>query len=188
MARSLDGLSILVVEDEILIGMMFRDAIERAGGTSIGPINSIQSALKIIESQGVDAVILDAKLVDGSAECLAAALGAHRIPYVVASGYEQVNLPAPLKHAPFVAKPVSLPLLVEAVEDLTRVSRRSRSPQDTAGRLAVRTLSPASDAVGASTERRQTMSSTTSPIPRANPVLSEAPPIPDATNEPDSRR
>jgi hypothetical protein len=42
--------------------------IARAGGTSIGPVTSVADALKKIEFQIVDAVILDAKLVDARAQ------------------------------------------------------------------------------------------------------------------------
>ena len=74
MTRWLDGKCVLIVEDEFLIGLMLAEEISRAGGTSIGPVTSVADALKEIESRAVDAVILDAKLVDGSgadlADCL----------------------------------------------------------------------------------------------------------------------
>jgi two-component SAPR family response regulator len=116
MTQPLDGISVLIVEDEIIIGMMLCNEIGRAGGTSIGPVTSVAGALKEIESQIVDAVILDAKLVDGSGADLAACLEERRIPYVVISGYEEANLPRGLRGAPFVAKPISMPLLMEVIE------------------------------------------------------------------------
>jgi len=114
MTQSLDGLSVLIVEDEFIIGMMLCDEIARAGGTSIGAVTSVAGALKEIESQTVDAVILDAKLVDGSGADLVACLEERRIPYVVISGYDEAGLPTGLKGAPFNAKPISVPLLMEA--------------------------------------------------------------------------
>jgi DNA-binding NtrC family response regulator len=123
--QSLAGMSILIVEDEFIIGMMLSEEIARAGGTPIGPIASVAGALKAIESRSVDAVILDAKLVDGSGADLAVCLGQRRIPYVVISGYDEVNLPTGLRGASFVAKPLSLPLLMQAIESLATAPERS---------------------------------------------------------------
>jgi DNA-binding NarL/FixJ family response regulator len=92
--------------------------ISGAGGASLGPATSVAEALKEIESRPVDAVILDAKLADGSAADLAACLDARGIPYVVVSGYDKESLPNGLRRAPFVAKPILVPVLIEAIEGL----------------------------------------------------------------------
>jgi DNA-binding NtrC family response regulator len=137
MTRPLDGLSIMIVEDEVIIGMMLASEIARAGGTPVGPVNSVASALKEIESRPIDLVMLDAKLVDGSGAELAACLDGRAIPYVVVSGYDKANLPNALRQAPFVAKPISLPVLVEAIEGLTTRSERRLPPQPMADAVAV---------------------------------------------------
>ena len=129
MTRSLDGMSVLIVEDEIIIGMMLGEEVMQAGGVPIGPVTTVAGALKEIESRRVDAVILDAKLFDGSAADLAACLEERRIPYVVTSGYDETNLPRELRGAPFVAKPISAPLLVETIERLVAASEPHRAPR-----------------------------------------------------------
>jgi CheY-like chemotaxis protein len=118
MTRWLSGKSVLIVEDEFLIGLMLIKEISGAGGASLGPATSVAEALKEIESRPVDAVILDAKLADGSAADLAACLDARGIPYVVVSGYDKESLPNGLRRAPFVAKPILVPVLIEAIEGL----------------------------------------------------------------------
>jgi len=130
MTRPLGGKTILIVEDEIIIGMMLANEIACAGGTSIGPATSVAHALKEIETRSVDVVVLDAKLVDGSGAELAACLEQRRIPFVVVSGYDKANLPAALRAAPFVAKPVSLPLLIEAIGCLAAASEPSAAAAD----------------------------------------------------------
>jgi len=122
MNRPLSDLSILIAEDEVIIGMALTSEIARAGGTSIGPVTSIANALKEIESNSVDVVILDAKLVDGWGADFAAYLEERQIPYVVISGYDKASLPQALRKAPFVAKPISLPNLMEAIEGLAAAS------------------------------------------------------------------
>jgi len=114
------GKSILIVEDEFIIGMMLRQELERAGAVPVGPLSSVADAVKAINSQGVDLVILDAKLAGGSGADLVAGLKERAIPYVVVSGYEKSSLPLGLKGAPFVAKPVAMPLLLEAIGTMTR--------------------------------------------------------------------
>jgi DNA-binding NtrC family response regulator len=118
MTQSLGGVSILIVEDEVIIGMMLVNEIAAAGGVPIGPVTSIANALKEIESRVVNVVILDAKLVDGWGGELAAHLEKRGIPHVVVSGYDRANLPEALSKAPFIAKPISIPLLMEAIKSL----------------------------------------------------------------------
>lgn len=120
MTQSLSGKSVLIVEDEFIIGLMLRQEIASVGGTSIGPVNSVADALKEIESRVIHAAVLDAKLADGTSAELAACLAARQIPYVVVSGYDKASLPKELSGAPFIAKPVSVPLLMEAIQRLNR--------------------------------------------------------------------
>ena len=128
MTQPLGGVSVLIVEDEIIIGMMLHGEITQAGGIAIGPVTSVADGLKELESRVVDAVVLDAKLIDGSGAELAARLDERQIPFLVTSGYEAANLPRELRDAPFVAKPVSVPLLVEALESLVSPPRRHAIP------------------------------------------------------------
>jgi CheY-like chemotaxis protein len=137
MTQPLARITILVVEDEVIIGMMVCSEIERAGGIPIGPVTSVAGALKALGSQAVNAVILDAKLIDGSGAELAACLEKRKIPFVVISGYEAANLPRALRDAPFVAKPISVPVLVEAIGSLTTISERQQSPRPMATSLAM---------------------------------------------------
>jgi two-component SAPR family response regulator len=122
MNRPLGDLSILIVEDEVIIGLALINEIARAGGTSIGPVTSVADAVKEIESKSVDVVILDAKLVDGWGADFATYLEGRRIPFVVVSGYDKATLPQILRKAPFIAKPISLPFLMEAIESLAATS------------------------------------------------------------------
>jgi CheY-like chemotaxis protein len=115
----LDGLTVLIIEDEVLIGMMLANEIERAGAASVGPITSVADALREIESGVADVAIVDSKLADGSAADLAKALERRGMRYVVVSGYEKANLPKDLKDAPFVSKPISIPVLIETIQALT---------------------------------------------------------------------
>ena len=115
----LDGLTVLIIEDEFLIGMLLVNEIELAGAASVGPFNTVAGALKEIESGVADIAIVDSKLADGSAADLADALENRGMQFVVVSGYEKENLPQALKGAPFLTKPLSMPLLIETIQLLT---------------------------------------------------------------------
>jgi len=128
MTRPLDGISVLIIEDEFIIGMMLLSEIERAGAISVGPVTSVADALEKIKSGIADIAIVDSKLADGSAADLADALEHRGMRYVVVSGYEEANLPKGLKGAPFVPKPISVPLLIETIH---RVTRRPAMPMST---------------------------------------------------------
>ena len=63
---ALRGRSILVVEDEMLIGMDIRSALERAGAF-VTATTTAHHALILIEHDGLAAVIMDHALADGAA-------------------------------------------------------------------------------------------------------------------------
>ena len=88
-------------------------------------MTSVADALKKIESGIADIAIVDSKLADGSAAELASALERRGMLYVVVSGYEKANLPKGLQGSPFVPKPISVPLLIETIQ---RVTRRPAMP------------------------------------------------------------
>ena len=51
---------------------------------------------------------------------------------MVVSGYELENLPDELRAAPFVAKPISMPVLMEAIQGATVRAGREPSTQSVA--------------------------------------------------------
>ena len=83
----LTGKSILIVEDEALLALLLKDAVEEAGAIAIGPATTIATALPLIEAGGIDGAVLDLNLGGDRSGPIAEALGAARIPFVVATGY-----------------------------------------------------------------------------------------------------
>jgi DNA-binding NtrC family response regulator len=112
---ALRGRSILVVEDEVLIGMDIRIALEKAGAY-VTATTTVRHALILIEHDGLAAAIMDHTLADGDGTEVCAPLTARGIPYVSYSGYEPVKGACP--EAPFVSKPASMDALQGAVEKL----------------------------------------------------------------------
>src|SRR5678816_2633844 len=112
---ALRGRSILVVEDEVLIGMDIRNALE-AAGAFVTATTTVRHALILIEHDGLAAAIMDHALADGDSAEVCARLTARGIPYVSYSGYDPVKGASP--DAPFVSKPASMDTLLGAVEKM----------------------------------------------------------------------
>ena len=106
-ALSLDGLRILIVDDEFLIAMNYESMIEDCGGQPVGPAGDINGALAIIQAGQLDGALLDANLNGVSSEPIALALQAAGIPFVVITGYGRLDLDGrALSAAPRLTKPV----------------------------------------------------------------------------------
>ena len=80
---------ILVVEDEYLIATTLSEQLEGVGSIVVGPVPSVERAIKAIESNPeIDAAILDINLGGAMAYPVADALLARNIPFIFTSGYE----------------------------------------------------------------------------------------------------
>jgi DNA-binding response OmpR family regulator len=112
---ALRGRSILVVEDEPLIGMNIRTALEDAGAT-VTATTTVRHALILIEHDGLSAAIMDHALTDGDSTELCVRLSARGIPYVSFSGFDPVKGASP--DAPHVSKPATMDVLLSTLAGL----------------------------------------------------------------------
>lgn len=83
---ALDGRCVLIVEDEPFIAFDLADAIESAGGTVVGPAATIRQALALIDTEQVEAAILDVNLPDGDIGPVIAALTNEDVQLLVHTG------------------------------------------------------------------------------------------------------
>jgi CheY-like chemotaxis protein len=114
---------ILVVEDEYLIAMSLQDALENAGSVVVGPVPSVEKAIKTIElDPHIDAAIVDVNLGGVLAYPVADMLIARKIPFVFTSGYEDNvlrNRYAQVKNCP---KPYLFRAMEEALVEAMSLS------------------------------------------------------------------
>lgn len=110
---SLQGLSILIVEDEPLIGLDMTIALE-AVGAAITVTSALKHAMLLVERHGLSAAILDHTLQDGDCTVLCVRLSERRIPFLIYSGHLYVEGIS----APHLRKPATAEALVAAVEHL----------------------------------------------------------------------
>jgi len=83
----LNGLRVLVVEDDPAIATDISDLIERAEGEVIGPVGSIREARQAVKAeQAIDAAVLDVNLGDGDVTPVRESLRARNVGVVVYTG------------------------------------------------------------------------------------------------------
>ena len=90
-------------------------ALEDAGANAT-TTTTVRHALILIEHDGLAGAIMDHGLSDGDSIEVCARLKARGIPYVSYSGYEPV--PGADPDAPHITKPVSMNVLMSAMEGL----------------------------------------------------------------------
>ena len=91
MARpSLEGRSILIVEDEPLIVMGIAQQFE-VTGAALTTTNTLKHALILVEHDGLSGAILDHALGDGNSSLLCKRLKERGIPFMIYSGYDTVE-------------------------------------------------------------------------------------------------
>jgi DNA-binding NtrC family response regulator len=112
--------TVLIVEDEPLIRMFIRDALEQ-GGYSTDEAGNAHQALEMLENDSYKAVLTDIGMpgdLSGLDLALAVEMKWPEIGIVVTSGE---TLPAPNDLPPearFVAKPVQVDILLQAVREV----------------------------------------------------------------------
>lgn len=96
---------ILLVEDDILIGMSVAAALEDEGFEVAGPFASEAEAMAASRRRPPEGAILDISLGDRTSIELARALRRMGIAVVIYSGRERDALPPDLSRVPWIGKP-----------------------------------------------------------------------------------
>ena len=116
MARpSLEGRSILIVEDEPLIVMDITQQFE-VTGAALTTTNTLKHALILVEYDGLSGAILDHALGDENSSLLCQRLRARGIPFMIYTGCDAIE--GECKDALHISKPAPDGALVAAMEGL----------------------------------------------------------------------
>lgn len=115
---SIAGLSVLIVEDEPVVGMALEDMLIDAGAEPVCA-GTVEQALSLLASATFNAAILDINVHGVQSYPVAEALVERGVPFVFATGYGEVLNAPEFAHVPTIAKPYSFPDIMAA---LTKVS------------------------------------------------------------------
>jgi CheY-like chemotaxis protein len=113
-ASELRGRTVLVVEDECLIALDIAEQLAAAGARTVVAGTS-QQALTALTRMKFAAAIVDHRLGDDDACEVIRRLEKLQIPFLIHSGYEEIEAWA---NAPVVAKPAAREHLIQTVADL----------------------------------------------------------------------
>ncbi len=124
MNAPLDGLRILLLEDEFLIAMDVEQTCLDAGARHVRIVNSVTEARSLQEPWNFDAAVVDIMLAGDSTLDFALGLYQRKVPFVFASGYSDLSaLDGRFSGVEIVGKPYGGDDLVNGI-----VSAIRRSP------------------------------------------------------------
>jgi DNA-binding response OmpR family regulator len=101
----LEGLRILLVEDEYLPATEVADMLDALGIEVIGPIPDLEGAMAVAGRETFDGAILDVNLRGEAVFPVAEQLLARNTPFLFATGYDEWVLPERFRDFPRLTKP-----------------------------------------------------------------------------------
>lgn len=119
---------VLVVEDEALLAMQLKAALEGIGYSVTGPVASLDGAWQANRQAGFDAAVLDVNLNGTSVLPFAEHLVKAGVPTVLLTGYDLPELPPGAAHIPVLRKPLDVHVLDIILRRIGRQVPRPSEP------------------------------------------------------------
>ena len=117
---SLDGLRVLIVEDNFIVADSLKELVTAYGGAVAAMVPDLEKALAACDERAVDVAILDIDLRGTNVAPLARRLHELSVGFVFLSGYGDENLlPEDLRARPRLDKPVDPDRLIRALLEVT---------------------------------------------------------------------
>lgn len=119
MSKRLEGLRVLLVEDNWIVASSLQSLLEPMGVRVVGPAATLSDATRIVATTAIDVAVMDLDLHGERTDALIAALHTKRIPVIIISG----NTAAPTTAANAVvvlSKPYRSGHLLDALRHLRR--------------------------------------------------------------------
>jgi DNA-binding response OmpR family regulator len=114
----LQGLRILVVEDEFLLAVTLEEDLRAAGADVVGPFNELHKAITESRRQDFDVAVLDVNLDGTMVYPLADELVERRKQFVFLSGYSAANMPDRFERLRRIPKPYRIDHLIAELREL----------------------------------------------------------------------
>ena len=110
------GVSVFLVEDEVMIRMMVADMLEELGFRIAAEAGEINEAIRLAQSAEFDLAILDVNVNGKVISPVAELIDARNIPFVFATGYGSSGLPEEYRDRPALQKPFQVETLGRMIE------------------------------------------------------------------------
>jgi PAS domain S-box-containing protein len=126
------GKRVLLVEDEVIIGLMMRDLLTDAGYAVSGPHGSIAPAISAAEATRFDGAVLDINLGAELIYPVADMLANQGVPFIFVTGYDENSVDSRFAEVPILQKPLDRRMLetifMTRLHDPAAASARYVSP------------------------------------------------------------
>ncbi len=103
--NKLDGLRVLVVEDEMMVSMLIEDMLGDLGCVVVGPASRLEEAIELAKTSEIDCAVLDVNLGGQPIFPLADLLRQKGAPFAFATGYGDAGLRDVDRGSPVLQKP-----------------------------------------------------------------------------------
>jgi CheY-like chemotaxis protein len=118
----IDGLRVLVVEDEALVGLDLEHMLSNLGCSVIREYHPGIEVRSLKGAGAVDVAVLDINLGNATSYPIADALMKQGTPFIFVTGYNAVD--ARYRHAPLIEEPFDAEELVAAIQQAMQNARR----------------------------------------------------------------
>lgn len=113
--RALGGKRILVIEDSPVVAPFTADLLAELGCEVVGPAPNLAMGRELIESEQLDAALVDVHIRGERIFPLCEALEAKGVPFVLTSGYADWTMPDKWADRPRLQKPYTIEQVEEAL-------------------------------------------------------------------------
>jgi CheY-like chemotaxis protein len=115
--KPLNGLRVLIVEDELVVAMELESLLKELGCNVLALAPSVERALRALDRELPDVALLDVNVQGERVTPVAEALEGEKVPFVLVTGYGGGRLrEPPLQTAPRLCKPVDRRQLAQVLE------------------------------------------------------------------------
>jgi CheY-like chemotaxis protein len=126
-ARRSEGASasrcVLVVEDELLIGLQLAQDLEDEGYHVVGPAITIEQGIELVREGGIDCALIDLRLGETLSSPIANLLREKEIPFALTTGFdEQHPIDRVFEGAPRLKKPYDAIAVRDLIRSLSRAT------------------------------------------------------------------
>jgi CheY-like chemotaxis protein len=122
-ANDLQGIRVLLVEDQMIVAMQIEDMLRAAGCEVVGPVDTVHAAITLAREKALDLAILDINLDGEKVYPAAEELQARGIPFIFATGYGESTLPEKWRDQPRLSKPFRREQLEQPLRSVAALSR-----------------------------------------------------------------